>query len=702
MTCHWLLRLVAGLVFPALLLPGCKSGNSATTPDQPPRLTVVEQPGGVIGDTLLFAVDTDDDLTEIHWAFGGGATPNLSTEESPVVRLTSAGEFDGEVQARNAAGWSSRIPFHYRVLAADEPPVVVGVSPIGVIGRKEDQARVHATVLGAVETADWTWFPSSAVFNLGHMHSLDPVLSLEQEGMVTGRVVVHGPLGSSEPFEFTATISPQLPAEITRVSLTPGVRAHEYATLTASIAAHNHFLRDWEWNLDPSTGTLPFSFSTPGPTPPGDRMGVWLGEAGVLRGSLSARAEADTVTNDFRVTIAANPNRPVWRNYSLAQAGGQSMPSLLVQGGEIDLSFIDTITGDVQVARSRVPVPASSSDWQIHHVDTLIFGNYHGGAAEYLNTALVQLGSHLALTYARPNPGPGSGIVARFALSADLSPTDPSDWTIHDLPPDSAGEYVIYRPQLLTWQGRPVIESLGQLFVADSALPVEAANWSYVERPALDRFQTAQAIYRLYAPVEAGGQLLMPYLVYGYWRNHVESVLIVASPGPNFPQDPGWSQYDLFASGIRFDDLGRTIASVFHDGKPVIFAKMDQITCLSAKTAAPTSAADWDVQPVGPPTTRVFGLSCALSGTTAVISGFHHTDSDSNTPLVLRGVPFGPADSGVRWQREFLNTISGPDDATRNNPKTQICFAGGRVLMVYSDESTSELRIALADAPWGP
>lgn len=59
------------------------------------------------------ATNTGEPATTWSWDFGGGATPNTSTAESPVVRLAAPGTYTGTVTASNAGGSSDPFEFEF-------------------------------------------------------------------------------------------------------------------------------------------------------------------------------------------------------------------------------------------------------------------------------------------------------------------------------------------------------------------------------------------------------------------------------------------------------------------------------------------------------------------------------------------------------------------------------------------------------------
>lgn len=85
----------------------------------PPKILGVAPLSGDTGDTVTFAMTLlGSEPFTIEWAFGGGATPDSSTEEKPVVTLGDPGDYFAWVMADNALGHDS-IDF---VLTVNGPP----------------------------------------------------------------------------------------------------------------------------------------------------------------------------------------------------------------------------------------------------------------------------------------------------------------------------------------------------------------------------------------------------------------------------------------------------------------------------------------------------------------------------------------------------------------------------------------------------
>ena len=108
------------------------SGTPITRPDvsvffseydvrigDPPRITAVTPSSGMSGSTVTFTpVNHGAPIISASWNFGGGATPNTSTDVKPVERLGGIGPYQGTLVASSATGRTS-FPFSFQVTPHD-------------------------------------------------------------------------------------------------------------------------------------------------------------------------------------------------------------------------------------------------------------------------------------------------------------------------------------------------------------------------------------------------------------------------------------------------------------------------------------------------------------------------------------------------------------------------------------------------------
>jgi len=112
--------------------PGDASNTTevSAAPPPPVRILSVNPLGGVTGTEVTFsAVISGEPPFEYEWNFGGGATPNESTEASPTVTLGAVDTYDAQLSVENADGGAVK-HFTLTVTAEPgEPPEIISVSP---------------------------------------------------------------------------------------------------------------------------------------------------------------------------------------------------------------------------------------------------------------------------------------------------------------------------------------------------------------------------------------------------------------------------------------------------------------------------------------------------------------------------------------------------------------------------------------------
>ena len=129
--------------------PGDASNTAQVSAAPPPavRILSINPLGGVTGTEVTFnALVTGEAPFDYEWSFGGGATPNESTEASPTVTLGAVDVYDASLSVENADG-SAVKHFTLTVTAEPgEPPQIISVSPTE--GDSGTEATFAAEVTG--------------------------------------------------------------------------------------------------------------------------------------------------------------------------------------------------------------------------------------------------------------------------------------------------------------------------------------------------------------------------------------------------------------------------------------------------------------------------------------------------------------------------------------------------------------------------
>jgi len=174
-------------------------------------------PAGFAGEDVQFvATASGSPATAWLWSFGGGATPDTSTEQSPQVTFGLAGSYEGTVRLSNSFGTSPQFSFSYSVNAA-VPPSIIDVTPSGEIGTPGTLLVFNVQSTGLVESWDWN-FGGGCDPNTSGVAS--PQVTLGAAGVYSGTVTLWNRFGFSAPFGFNFTVAeiPTDPPVITEVT----------------------------------------------------------------------------------------------------------------------------------------------------------------------------------------------------------------------------------------------------------------------------------------------------------------------------------------------------------------------------------------------------------------------------------------------------------------------------------------------------
>ncbi len=170
---------------------------------EPPSVTAVNPLGGITGTDVEFTatVLTGSVPLTYAWDFGGGATPDTTTEESPTVTLGAAGAYDtASVTVTNSYG-ESFYGFTLTVLDTT-PPEIISVSP--TTGYRGDEITISATINGTPPfTYDWDFGWAATP---DESADASPIIILEEAGVCPCKLDVVSPYGS-DTFFFDLTVT---------------------------------------------------------------------------------------------------------------------------------------------------------------------------------------------------------------------------------------------------------------------------------------------------------------------------------------------------------------------------------------------------------------------------------------------------------------------------------------------------------------
>ncbi len=163
-----------------------------------PNILSVSPTDGLAGTEVSFSAEVSGAPPFTYaWDFGGGATPNTSTEESPTVTLGSLGSYFASLTVANAYS-EDTYDFTLNIFGA---PLVSSVSPTS--GLPGSVAQFTANVTGS-EPFTYAWdFGGGATPNTSTAES--PTVSLGAEGNYAASVTVTNDYGE-DTFEFMLTV----------------------------------------------------------------------------------------------------------------------------------------------------------------------------------------------------------------------------------------------------------------------------------------------------------------------------------------------------------------------------------------------------------------------------------------------------------------------------------------------------------------
>ncbi len=276
--------------------PGIESNVVAITAvSEFPVIIAVTPQEGVTGEDVTFNVAaTGTPPLAYDWDFGGGATPDTSTDISPAVTLGSAGSYLASVQVSNGQG-SVTQDFILTVTSSEMPPLIASVSPKeGITGT----FLSFAANLSGTSPMRYSWdFGGGATPNSST--SATPIATLGAAGNYLASVQVSNAYGS-ETYEFDLTVTangrPPAISEVTPVQGASGTRA--------TFAARGNGTPPWSYSWNFGGGATPNTSKSASPT-------ATLGAAGSYLASLVVTNAYGSDTFEFALTVTGNGNPPV-------------------------------------------------------------------------------------------------------------------------------------------------------------------------------------------------------------------------------------------------------------------------------------------------------------------------------------------------------------------------------------------------------
>jgi PKD repeat protein len=288
---------------------------------EPPVANSVSPTQGDEGFPATFIVDTSGGgvPTSFSWNFGGGATPNTSSDESPMVTLGPDGTYNASVTVGNSSG-SDTVNFTLTVVNVNSVHID-SVAPTS--GEENETVQLVPTFTGAPDT--WLWEIGQAA---------TPSLSLEQSPTVTLRLpgdytvnvtATDSLNGDSDTFSFTLTITASsAPPVIEDVPNAGGVPGGQI-TMTATLSGTPPDTYAWDFG----GGATPNTSTEESPT-------ITLGAVGQYNASLIVTNANGSDTFDFILDVLAPPVITQGSHSPQTGNGGETVTfSIDVTGGTV-------------------------------------------------------------------------------------------------------------------------------------------------------------------------------------------------------------------------------------------------------------------------------------------------------------------------------------------------------------------------------
>jgi PKD repeat protein len=183
--------------------PGQSSAAiQTTTISQIPSIVSITPNEGLAGGSATFNAIVNGIPDAYSWDFGGGATPNTSTDASPTVTLGALGTYTVSLDVSNAYG-SDSYQYLLQVVETGDPPDIVLVTPTD--GAEGDSVQFAANVIGgSINTIVWN-FGGGATPNISSDAS--PTVTLGVPGDYSASVTATNSFGN-DTFDFTLHVTP--------------------------------------------------------------------------------------------------------------------------------------------------------------------------------------------------------------------------------------------------------------------------------------------------------------------------------------------------------------------------------------------------------------------------------------------------------------------------------------------------------------
>jgi len=277
---------------------GVRSNVFPATVPQPSSIVEVEPAEGITGEAISFSAVVEGTVPLIYaWNFGGGSSPNTSSDASPYVTLGAEGAYSASLSVSNDQG-SDTFSFILTVNTAGEPPSVNAVTPVE--GYTGDATTFSADISGdGPFSFEWD-FGGGTTPDLSSSES--PAVTLGEPGKYFASLSVSNPWGYAPLFQFSLNVYDHggEPVTVSDVQPREGPSGCE-VTFSASASGTEPLFYEWDFGA----GAEPSISYWAAPT-------VTLGDVGTYEATVSVfnnYGPADVY--EFALTVSEDTGWPV-------------------------------------------------------------------------------------------------------------------------------------------------------------------------------------------------------------------------------------------------------------------------------------------------------------------------------------------------------------------------------------------------------
>ncbi|MEO7994888.1 MAG: PKD domain-containing protein, partial [bacterium] len=445
------------------------------------------------------------------WDFGGGRTPNESTEAEPLARFDVRGTFAGTVTVSNAVGNS--LPFHFTYQVVDVPSILQVQPSNGLVGSIDDQVTFRATFLNDLPTT-YHWEFGAGVSPPSSAETI-PTRKLLADGHFQASLVVSNIAGDSALFPFTYDVLtiPTLGEVLPAPNPTRHFELESVVPFSVELLAGTATQYEWEFPAEsgctPLTSTDAAPMITMGTTQVGDYVGQvragndlgfsqWvtfpfhIAPHAPVISPFGALDQPTSFVLPWHATVSADATEIVW------DFGG---------GATADNPTGSTVTVTYGAAGTYTGFIEASNETGIDHQDfdyTVLPGGEPGWSRRSIAPSNGTSTPQMLIVNGLPaiawtNFG-GSPDLVYYARALTVDPLGPSDWQVHDIAPTGFSALLT----LNAYHNRPVLVfnrlDKKTLSIAQALTDTPAAATDYrvsdllVEGSAQTRYSTAAVL----------------------------------------------------------------------------------------------------------------------------------------------------------------------------------------------------------------